>query len=157
MLAIKAPGSVCILLCVAFLNCGGEPTKTVTNAAGNSRSDVENMYYLDIKNKSVSQPMDRDVSSPQSYKFVEVEVVKAVNPKMHPIAFEVYYETKGRDKAFLGTFSLFPSDNPGKFIVSTHGKLRNEGNIILSLDVPEEASKDGDLKITVKKMRLKKD
>jgi hypothetical protein len=157
MLAIKAPGSACILFCMAFLNCGGEQTKTAASAAANSRSDAENMYQLDIKNKSVSQPMDRDVSSPQSYKFVEVEVVKVVNPRMHPIAFEVHYETEARVKTFLGTFSLFPSDNPGKFIVPTQGKLKNEGNIILSLDVPKEASEDPQLKITVKKMQLRRD
>ena len=157
MLVIKALGSACILYCMAFLNCGGEQTQTAVNAAANSRSYAEDMYHLDIKNKSVSQPMDRDVSSSESYKFVEVEVVKVVNPKMHPIAFEVHYETEGRVKTFLGTFSLFPSDNPGKFIVPTQGKLKNEGKIILSLDVPKEASEDGQLKITVKKMQLRKD
>src|SRR4030095_14694631 len=149
MWVIKTSGLGCTLFSVALLSWGGEQTNPATTAAAISRSPVENMYYLDIKNRSVSQPMDRDVSSPQSYKFVEVEVVKAVNPKMHPIAFEVHYEAKGRERAFLGTFALFPSDNPGKFIVPTQGKLKNEGNIILSLEVPKEASQDADLKITI--------
>jgi hypothetical protein len=103
---------------------------------------------------TVSQAIAHDAGSPETFKFVEIEVVKVVNPMRHPVRFEVFYEV-GDAKELLGTFSLFPADNPGKFIVPTQGKLKSEGKLILSFILPEDAAKDDELRIDVKALKLK--
>lgn len=157
MFIIKAVGFTCILISVAFFNCSREPQKPGSSAQVNSGANSGKMFYLNVKNKSVSQPLSRDMPSPERYKFVEVEVVKVVNPNDHPIAFEVHYDTGNGEKIFLGTFSLYPSENPGRFIVPTHGKLKNEGRLILSLSIPEDAEKDDKIEITVKEMTFRQE
>lgn len=155
MFIFKTFGFASILVCMAFFNCNREPEKSITTTPANAPANSEKVYYLDAKNRTHSQPIERGIVEPEKYKFVEVEILKATNPKLHPVTFEVHYETANREKIFLGTFSLFPSDNPGKFIVPTQGKLRAEGNLILSLILPEDSAGDDKLQIAVKKMALR--
>ncbi|MFN0139447.1 MAG: hypothetical protein ACKVQW_05095 [Pyrinomonadaceae bacterium] len=155
MFILKTTGFACVLLCMAFFDCSRGPQKNTGNAAANVPAKNEKVYYLDAKNRTHSEPVEGGISEPEKYKFVEVEVVKAINPNLHAIAFEVHYETADRKKIFLGTFSLFPSDNPGKFIVPTQGKLKAEGNLILSLILSEDSAGDDKLQIAVKKMALR--
>ncbi len=151
MHAFKTNGAVCLLLCLVFFSyaCGGKNAASTVDLAKGSKE-----MTLNFKTRTVYQPMDRDLTSPQNYKFVEVEVAKVTNPKLHPLRFEVYYETAD-EKTFLGTFSLFPSDNSGTFIVPTKGKLKNEGRLILSIVLPEDTERDDDLEVIVKAPRLK--
>lgn len=125
-----------------------------SNSGENSPANRNEVYFLDLKNRTISQPMGRDLPSPKNYKFVQIEVVKAVNPKLHPVRFEVHYETADREKILLGTFSLFPADNPGKFIVSTQGKLKGNGSLILSLVLPENIDENDTLQVSVMKIKL---
>jgi hypothetical protein len=114
------------------------------------------MYKLNTGNRSISQPIDPGLSDLHSYKFLEIEVVNVINPNNIPIQFEVYYQVENRDKILLGTFSLYPPDNPGKFIVATQGKIKPEGELTLSLVLPEKTDADNQLQITVKKIGFKK-
>jgi hypothetical protein len=114
------------------------------------------MYKLNAGNRSVSQPIDPGLSDPYKYKFLEIEVVNVINPNKIPVQFEVYYQVENRDKILLGTFSLYPPDNPGKFIVATQGKIKPEGELTLSLVLPEKTDADNQLQITVKKIGFKK-
>jgi len=114
------------------------------------------MYKLNFANRSISQPIDPKLADPQNYKFLEVEVVNVINPDKLPVQFEVYYQVENQDKILLGTFSLYPPDNPGKFIVATQGKIKPEGELILSLVLPEKTVAGNQLQITVKKIEFKK-
>jgi hypothetical protein len=153
---LKETGFACLVFCLFFLNlsCGSEK-KMALNNVGNLAADSGELFYLDPNNRSISQPIGRDYPSPQNYKFVEIEVVKVTNPKMHAVTFEVHYEDAAREKMYLGTFSLFPSDMPGTFIVPTQGKLKSDGKLILSLALPDDMGKDDQLRASVKKLRLK--
>ena len=100
-------------------------------------------YLLDLANRTRAKTIGQEVATPQAMKFVHVEVAEVFNPRKIPISFSVHYQSPGGEKYLLGTFSLFPPDNPGRFIVATRGKLRRGGMIIVSLvplaDVDEAA------------------
>jgi hypothetical protein len=119
--------------------------------------DNETLYYLDIKKPSIVQPLDpRNMEQGRVYKFVQVEVAKVINPKKYPLTFQVHYQLSSDVKTYLGSFSLYPSDNPGKFIVATQGKLKNEGAIVLSLVIPDNVGTADTIKVAVKKIKFLK-
>jgi hypothetical protein len=120
---------------------------------GVAKSD-ETLYYLDNNNPSLTQPLEAKDGPFDRYKFVQVEVTEVINPKKYPLTFEVRYLSKSNEKTYLGSFSLYPADNPGKFIVATQGKLKDEGAIILSLVVPDKIGAGDTIKVAVKKIKL---
>src|SRR5437016_207434 len=128
----------CVYLVIIFCtSCNSRPLDLADNSGGNGvvKSD-ETLYYLDNNDPSITQPLEAKDGPFDRYKFVQIEVTKVLNPKKYPLTFEVRYLSKSNEKTYLGSFSLYPSDNPGKFIVATQGKLKDEGAIILSLVVP---------------------
>jgi hypothetical protein len=155
MTVIKTIGSFFLLLGLVLLTfaCGGsEKISTPVNAMANAAAGGD--LHLNVEDRAVSQPISRDLRSPQNYAFVEVEVAKVMNPKQYPVRFEVRYDP-GDGSIFFGTFSLFPADNPGTFLVPTQGKLTNTGKLTLSLILPEDTPKDAELEIIVRPLRLK--
>ena len=140
-------------LCLIVVLCSTCDAK-VQPLAGHSedkRTENKTLYHLDVKKPTLVQavePTDRA----QDSKFVQVEVVEVKNPKNLVATFKVEYQTKDNQKVFLGTFTLYPSDNPGKFIVATKGQLRNEGAVVLTLVLPAELNSDDVLNVAVKRM-----
>ncbi|HTG17776.1 MAG TPA: hypothetical protein VK747_21190 [Blastocatellia bacterium] len=132
------------------LNGNGNPV-VEGQTVGNS-SDT--LYYLDINKPSIRQALDPRTVGPGPYKFVQVEVAEVVNPKKHPLTFEVRYQSKSDVTAYLGSFSLYPSDNPGKFIVATQGKVKDDGAIILSFETPDKTDNRDTIRVTVKRLQL---
>lgn len=92
-----------------------------------------NGYQLDSTNRAVAQIIDQETAEPQHKKFVKIEVGTVVNPRKIPLSFEVYYQPVNGKQFLLGTFALFPPDNPGDFIIATKGQLQPGGAIIVSL------------------------
>ncbi|HXI23509.1 MAG TPA: hypothetical protein VNG71_06515 [Pyrinomonadaceae bacterium] len=120
------------------------------------KSTAENngtLYHLDAKKPALVQPIEA-ADRAQDSKFVQVEVVEVKNPKNLAATFKVEYQGKDQEKVFLGTFSLYPSDNPGKFIVATQGKLRNEGAVVLTLVIPDEFKSGDVFSLAVKRMKF---
>ena len=122
-------------------------------ASGNVSTD-EKVYFLDLNNPSIVQPIESGQKAPEAAKFVKVEVVEVVNPSNLPVAFQVHYRTKTNEKVYLGSFGLYPSDNPGKFIVTTKGKLKNEGALVLTLVKPDNVGTGDTIRVSVKKILL---
>ena len=149
------------LICLAVISitaCSGQ-TLNLVNSEANKRNNVnddEKLYYLDLDSPSIVQPVSRNDNA-EGNRFVQVEVVKVVNPKNLPVAFQVYYQTRTSDKLYLGSFGLFPSDNPGKFIVATQGKLKNEGAIVLTLVRPDKIDAGDVIKVGIRKIRFVND
>lgn len=152
-----------ICCCVCFLivlgtscNCGTVELVNGTKSNGEVKSH-ETLYYLDANKPSIVQPIEtKKGESLEDYKFVQVEVTEVVNPKRHPLSFEVRYQSKNNVKTYLGSFSLYPADNPGKFIVATQGKVKDEGAIILTLVTPDKIDPADTVKVTVKKIKFLK-
>lgn len=144
-----------VLIIVQLMLCMScnERMSTPHNTIGAKTINNDTLYDFDVNKKSIAQPFDPMIMK-ERYKFVQVEVTKVINPKKHPVTFEVHYEMINNEKIFLGSFSLYPSDNPGKFIVPTQGKLKNSGYIILSLIIPGEVKPNDTLKVTTKKIEL---
>jgi hypothetical protein len=140
-----------ILYLILNLSCSHHVIKPVSNSTQINLSDT--LYSLDVNNRSVSLPLSPKFSNTEGYKFVQVEVSKVVNPRKIFLSFEVHYQ-KNDEKILLGTFSLYPADNPGKFIVPSRGRLKPEGSIILSLVVNEVVKSDDTLSVVVSKINL---
>jgi hypothetical protein len=153
----------CVSLLMLFSTaCSSGAVELVSN--GNERRIIEGnegaesddtLYYLDINKPSIQQAIDPKIKGHERYKFVQIEVAEVTNPKKHLLTFEVRYQLKS-NVTYLGSFSLYPSDNPGKFIVATQGKLRDEGAIILSLVTPDKIDSRDTIRVAVKKLKLLK-
>lgn len=115
----------------------------------------DTLFYLDIARPSVAQAIEPRSDSSRMYQFVEVEVATVSNPDQRPFTFEVRYQRSRGDTIFLGAFSLYPSDNPGTFIVATQGKVGNEGTIILSIVRPPQSSDADRIQAGVRRIRLR--
>jgi hypothetical protein len=144
---------LCLIL-VLCSNCDAR-VHSLPRVAEDKRTPEKNgtLYHLDAQKPTLVQaiePADRARDS----KFVQVEVVEVKNPKNLTATFKVEYQSKDKEKVFLGTFSLYPSDNPGRFIVPTQGKLRNEGAVVLTLVVPDEFKHGDVFSLAVKRMKF---
>lgn len=142
-----------MVLCTSC-DCG--PVELVNHSGSNNVIESDDtLYYLDLRKPSVTQPLETRIGGP-AYKFVQVEVTEVLNPKKYPLTFEVRYQSKDNVKTYLGSFSLYPADNPGKFIVATQGKVKDEGAIILSFVIPDKVDTRDTIKVTVKKIKFLK-
>gem|GEM_PF-4703167 len=86
-------------------------------------------------------------------KFLLFDIFQVVNPSAVPLAFTVYYQKPGQGRLYLGSFALYPADNPGRFIVPTQGKVSRDGEVFLSL-VPLE-QEDGAQAVQIKLREVK--
>ena len=149
---------VCFLM-VLCTSCNSGIVELANN--GNDNAVVkgdDTLYHLDNKKRSIVQPIEPKKGEVfQDYKFVQVEVIEILNPKRYALSFEVRYQSRDGGKTYLGSFSPYPADNPGKFIVATQGKLRNEGAIILTLVIQDQMDTRDTINVTVKKMKFLKD
>ncbi len=111
---------------------------------------------MDISNPSLSQPIEPTDEGVEGAKFVQVEVSEVLNPKKYALTFEVRYQPKSNTKIYLGGFSLYPADNPRKFIVPTQGKVKNEGAIVLSMVITDKVDTRDLVKVGVKRIKFVK-
>ena len=107
-------------------------------------------YALDLTTRSAVQSIDPETVEPQTKKFVQITVTDVINPRKIPLSFEVHYQPVQGEKLFLGTFALFPPDNPGNFIIATQGKLQTGGVIIVSFMPLEESPDLSDLRVRLR-------
>ena len=150
---------VCLILLLSVSsNCGslgmgkqGQPDRVKRETK--DKSD-DRLYYLDLSNPDLRQPIEPATDRAESAKFVQVEVAEVLNPKKYTTTFDVYYQPQEGPRIQLGTFTLYPPDNPGKFIVATQGKVRNEGTIVLSLVIPDKVAAGDQVKVGIKRLRF---
>jgi hypothetical protein len=107
-------------------------------------------YTLDTHNPVAIQFISQRELGGKSFKFIKIEVMEVVNPNKIPVSFSMHYHQKYQENIFLGTFSLFPPDNPGSFIIATSGKLQNEGCISLTLVPLESITSEQQIQVTTK-------
>src|SRR5215813_4807539 len=146
-----------LCVCLALTSCGGtwlhdgSPSNANSPTNQNSKSD-QAVYSLDLENPEITQKILPEDGDAAKARFVQVEIVKVINPPKRPAQFEVHYQPNDGDKTLLGGFSLYPPDNPGKFIVPTQGRVKPEGKIILSLAKPDGVAPGDVLKISIRRM-----
>jgi|ERR1051326_176681 hypothetical protein len=144
------------VLCVAAFAWIACATSSSPLNQNKSKSD-ETVYFLDLDKPEIEQPVEAGDAELANAKFVQVEVTQVTNPKNRPARFEVRYQPKDGEKIFLGSFSLFPPNNPGKFIVPTQGKVKREGKLILTLAKSDKTVAGDVVRVGVKKLKFVKD
>ena len=110
-------------------------------------SPMDSTFVLDIEQSSISIEVDR-YGFTESNQFIEIEIVEVKNPDNYPVTFEVHKKGANQAKPQLGTFSLYPNDNPGKFIVAVGENIGNGDQLIIKLVLPDGAKNKNDLTIT---------
>ena len=110
------------------------------------------MSHLTLTSRSVTQPVEPNEVS--GARFVQVEVTEVENRKTLPLSFEVRYQAKDKTRIYLGSFALYPADNPGKFIVATQGKVKGDGAIVLTMVISEKVDAEDVVRVAIKKIRL---
>lgn len=115
---------------------------------------MDSLYHLNLQKRDLVQGVGQAMLLQHTYQFVQVEVVKVHNPQNYPLIFYVYYQYPNHEKILLNSFSLYPANNPGKFIVATHGKLDKEGSIIVSLTTPAKIKAGDKVEVAIKKLTM---
>jgi hypothetical protein len=154
-----------LVLLVMAASCGarGKSSGDTVARAGTSRGAPDRpvtpqnqLLHLDLTSPTLTQWLgaQRDV---RDAKFVEIEVVRVVNPKYFPVTIRVdYAQAPGRGQiAHLGSFSLYPVNNPGTFIVGTQDELRPDGAVILTLERPEKAQAADTLALWLRPLKFR--
>ena len=136
-----------------ILHVGSTPQNANTASNQNDKSD-QAVFSLDLQNPEIKQKILPDDGDPAKARFVQVEVIKITNPQKRPAEFQVSYQPNGGEKILLGGFSLYPPDNPGKFIVPTQGKVKAEGTLILSLVKSDRVVAGDVVEVTVRPMKF---
>jgi hypothetical protein len=95
------------------------------------------VQYLDTAHPSIRQNIESTGTALKQAHFVEVLVTEVTNPRRYGLTFDVFFEAPGAAAVRLGTFSLYPADNPGKFIVPVSGKLRPGGSLVISMVITD--------------------
>ena len=134
-------------------NANGNASTASSPANQKNKSD-QAVYSLDLQNPEITQKILPDDGDAAKARFVQVEIVAVTNPQKHPAQFNVHYQPDGGERILLGAFSLYPPDNPGKFIVPTQGKVKADGALILSLVKSDRIAAGDVLKVTVKPLKF---
>ena len=133
-------------------NTSPSPATTNSPSNQNDKSD-QAVFSLDLQNPEITQKIGPDDGDPEQARFIKVELIEITNPQKHPTRFEIRYQLNEGEKILLGSFSLYPPDNPGKFIVPTQGKVKADGKLILTM-ISEGVSDDDVVKATVTPMKF---
>ena len=121
---------------------------------GNIGPAVVGGYELSLSNPTAQQAIDLDLDTPQVKRFVQIEVTQVSNPQRIPLSFDVNFQPTRGEKIYLGSFSLFPPDNPGKFIVATQGKLKAGGVVSVTLVPLQRVSGGEEIRVHLKHLSL---
>jgi hypothetical protein len=130
----------------------GNALGAVMASNGDAGPAVSPGYALDLVNRTAVRTVDQGITAPQAKKFVQIEVTDVFNPQRIPLTFNVHYQATHGEKSLLGTFSLFPPDNPGTFIVATRGKLQSGGLILVSLEPLEQVDEAAEIRVQLKRI-----
>ena len=125
-----------------------------------SRSEVvpnlsreDSAYHLDLRAPSVHQEVGDDAAATEA-KFVAIDVFAVTNPDRLSLSFELRYQAGAGQEQLLGTVSLYPSDNPGKFVVATGGRIRGRGVLVLTLVSPDPGAGRDAIRVSVRRLRF---
>jgi hypothetical protein len=99
------------------------------------------MGELDSAHPTLAVP----VAAGEKGRFVVVEVAAVANASLRPLAFDVAYRPPGGAPIPLGLFSPYPADRAGRFIVAAQGKVRQGGEILVTMR--DESPDTGDRRL----------
>jgi len=112
------------------------------------------VHVVDLAHPTFTQHVDLTVSDPETFDFVQIHIVQVVNPQRIGVLFEVAFLADDGTRVRLGSFSLFPPDNPGQFIVATQHRVRSKGSIVVSLHTAQPIDASTPLSIGIGSVAL---
>lgn len=139
----------CILMLIK--DCSGLSSHDSKTMEDNSQIQYSEIVSLNSNNLTYLQAISPQENDIRQSKFLKIEVVEVYNPKLHPISVDVSHVENDK-QGFLGSFSLYPPDNAGYFLIATQGKLSSKGKILISLVLPETIQKTDTMSLTLKKI-----
>ena len=146
-LGARRSGLTLAWLAVLSWSCAGSQAMA---QKGKVEASAEGGYELTLSHPTAEQPIGPDVTAQKPPAFVQIEVTEVANPKRIPLSFVVDVEPRQGKKTYLGTFSLFPADNPGKFIVASQGKLQAGGKLSVTLTPLQTVKGDEQVRVRLK-------
>lgn len=87
-------------------------------------------------------------------RLLSVDITAVRNPRSVDLAFQVHYRRPGAEQVYLGSFALFPPDNPGRFLVPTQGRVGRDGQIVISMEPIADQEAAGLVRVQVREVRL---
>jgi len=136
-----------IIWLVMLVYYGG--TAVAIGNSGYAPNAVE-VHVLDLSQVTLQQFLGPEILAPEKKKFVQIEVSRVTNPERVALSFNVHFRPAGGKELFLGSFSLYPPDNPGTFIVATRGMLKTGGTVSVTLAPVQNVSGNEKIKIWIK-------
>lgn len=147
---------VWVACCLLALACRSPQAESARPAFAATAEERGSAAILDLAHRSITHPVGSQLGDPASIRFVEVEVATVVNPKRLRLTFEVHDRRESGESLQLGSFALFPPDQPGTFLVPTEGLLRRGDTLVLSMQVLDDVSPQDELRIQVKRISLRR-
>jgi hypothetical protein len=114
------------------------------------------VHVVDLAHPSFAQHVDLSDGDLKTFDFVQVRIVQVINPQRIGVLFEVAFLADDGSHTRLGSFSLFPPDNPGQFIVATQHRVRSTGSIVVSLHTAQPIDASTPLAISISSVALTK-
>jgi hypothetical protein len=114
---------------LSVLLLGGSALAQSPPADSGSRA----VHVIDLAHPSFAQHVVLTGGDARTFDFVQIRIVHIVNPRHIGVLFEVAFLPDGGSRVLLGSFSLYPPDNPGHFIVAAQHRVRSSGSIVVSL------------------------
>jgi hypothetical protein len=97
---------------------------------GEARASLQ---YLDVEHKSLVRHVELSSRDSSSVKFVQISIAEVINPRRTGLIFDVEFQPDNGRRIALGTFSLYPADHPGTFIVAAQGRVKSAGSVIVTI------------------------
>lgn len=107
------------------------------------------LYHFDFAHREVIQAISDSVARAGRYKFVEINIVRILNPRRRALTFDVSYRPPAGEPVHLGAFGLYPADNPGNFIVPLSTQLQNDGAILVVVSSSDVWGRDDSIEVDV--------
>jgi hypothetical protein len=137
----------CILLAACRSSAGGGAAAAEAVLVWSG----ERVHQVDLASPTALEILPAALVDLERSRFVQVELMELANPRRTPIGFEVRHRAESGAEKLLGTFSPFPPDNPGRFIVPTGGKLGSGGSLAVTLVLlHEDSPRDDPLRVKLR-------
>lgn len=139
-----------VACCLVLFACASGCGEVGMDKSSTPRSRKQDSLILDLKNREIVQPIGSELADPARQKYVRVQITDVHNPRELRLTFEVRYRFHDSKEVLLGTFALFPPNNPGNFIVATRGELRKGGAVVLSMKILDEVKPGDEVRLAMK-------
>lgn len=142
-------------LCFSGLACGSARVQGPQSSEKKPAESPESQVLMLTQDRpSYSLPITAVAGNPRDAEVLEVAITKVINPSLIPIAFYVYLSDTEAGKSdtnphLIGNFSLYPPNEPGKFVLGVTPALRN---LLLSDTTPK-----GHLRLIFEMKRIDED